>query len=153
MPWNSDPATTVDGRLIGDDPMDGLAGRTSQINGMCLAAHGKQMDLAMARMALAILDAEDDEEDDKKDQEKKDQEKKDEAKKEGSDSDKDKKEVAEQDKKKDEKPAAETAKKEEEKKEGEKKSEKPRKICWMGCPKASSDPCWPNWWRTKSDIR
>ncbi|MDZ4852309.1 MAG: zinc-dependent metalloprotease [Pirellulaceae bacterium] len=72
--WNADPATTVDSHLIGDDAMDGLVGRTSQINGMCMAAHGKQMDIAMARIALTMLDIEEDEIEKKKDREKKKEE-------------------------------------------------------------------------------
>jgi hypothetical protein len=54
--WTGHPATKVDGRLIGDDAFDGLVGRTSQINGLCLAAHGKQLDVAMARAALVMLE-------------------------------------------------------------------------------------------------
>ncbi len=40
--------------LIGDEPFDGLLGRTSQINGFCAAADGKAMDIAFMKMALAM---------------------------------------------------------------------------------------------------
>jgi hypothetical protein len=41
-------------RLMGDDILDGLVGRTSQVNGLCLAAQGKRMDTAVMRMLLEI---------------------------------------------------------------------------------------------------
>lgn len=56
LPWNGHPATKVDGRMIGNELFDGLLGRVSQLNGMCLAARGKQLDIAMARMALDLLE-------------------------------------------------------------------------------------------------
>jgi hypothetical protein len=40
-------------RLLGDEPYDGLFNRTSQVNGACFAAEGRQFDVAMMRMALA----------------------------------------------------------------------------------------------------
>ncbi|XZE56907.1 zinc-dependent metalloprotease [Planctomycetaceae bacterium SH139] len=40
----------ADPSLIGDDPYDGLYGRLSQVNGYCMAASGRQMDMALARM-------------------------------------------------------------------------------------------------------
>ncbi len=43
----------VDSSMIGDDMYDGLVGRTSQINGMCLAAEGMSFDLALMQMTLA----------------------------------------------------------------------------------------------------
>ncbi|APZ96832.1 zinc-dependent metalloprotease [Fuerstiella marisgermanici] len=43
----------VDTSMIGDDIYDGLVGRTSQINGMCLAAEGMSFDLALMQMTLA----------------------------------------------------------------------------------------------------
>ncbi len=42
--------------LLGDDLYDGLLGRTSQVNGMCLAANGKSLDLAMARMSFELAE-------------------------------------------------------------------------------------------------
>jgi hypothetical protein len=47
----------ADPNLLGDDEYDGLYGRVSQKNGLCMAASGLQLDLALARMnwALALL--------------------------------------------------------------------------------------------------
>ncbi len=47
----------ADSNLLGDDEFDGLYGRVSQKNGLCMAASGLQLDLALARMnwALALL--------------------------------------------------------------------------------------------------
>jgi Met-zincin/Domain of unknown function (DUF5117) len=41
--------------MIGDDEFDGLGGRASQVSGMCHAATGKALDLAMMRMNLAMV--------------------------------------------------------------------------------------------------
>ncbi len=49
----------VGSRQLGDDPFDGLANRTSQVNGMCMAAMGKAFDLAVLRMTMDLLDAQD----------------------------------------------------------------------------------------------
>lgn len=62
----------------------GLLGRSSQVNGLCYAAHGKAMDMAMMRMnlelaeALAAENADDPKAGDKKDEGKKDEPKKEE---------------------------------------------------------------------------
>jgi hypothetical protein len=47
----------ADSALLGDDEFDGLYGTISQKNGLCMAASGLQLDLALARMnwALALL--------------------------------------------------------------------------------------------------
>lgn len=45
-------------RMLGDEPLDGLVGRTSQVNGYCMAADGKTMDIAFMRMAMAMQEAE-----------------------------------------------------------------------------------------------
>ena len=76
-PMAGHPATRVDPQLIGDNAFDGLTGRTSQINGLCMAARGKQMQIAMGRMAFDLLSAaelanEADEEEEKKEEEPKD---------------------------------------------------------------------------------
>ena len=140
--WNGDPATRVDGRLIGDDAMDGLVGRISQINGMCMAAHGKQMDIAMARIALAMLDTEEEEDVKKKAEEAKKDEKE---KKEGEETKKsdakDEKAKAD-DSKKDEKPADDKAdKKDDEKKAADKKKEdKPKEEMLDGMPETFIGP-------------
>jgi len=41
-------------RMMGDDPLDGLVNRTSQVNGMCLAAQGRRVDTSVMRMMLAM---------------------------------------------------------------------------------------------------
>ena len=56
LPFGGHPLTKVDTKLIGDQPFDGLIGRTSQVNGYCSAAVGKQMDMGMARLALNLFD-------------------------------------------------------------------------------------------------
>ncbi|MFK7759598.1 MAG: zinc-dependent metalloprotease [Phycisphaerales bacterium] len=42
--------------MIGDDEFDGLDGRASQVSGMCHAATGKALDLAMMRMNLSMVE-------------------------------------------------------------------------------------------------
>ncbi|MCP4783211.1 MAG: DUF5117 domain-containing protein [Fuerstiella sp.] len=89
-PFAGHPIASVDTTLIGDDEFDGLIGRTSQINGMCLAAEGMSFDLALMKMTMAMLEA-DEEDGDKKDD---DEDKKDEDENEDKkDEDEDKKEV------------------------------------------------------------
>lgn len=63
--------------LLGDDPLDGLVGRNSQVNGQCLASQGRHIDSAVIRMLMEVGDAvlEDDEED-KENKEEDDKEKK-----------------------------------------------------------------------------
>jgi hypothetical protein len=83
--------------LLGDDEFDGLVGRSSQVNGLCLAAEGKAFDMALMAMTFSMLndlrtDAEeeggdkegegDDKDGEEKDEDKKDEEKKDEEKEE-----------------------------------------------------------------------
>jgi hypothetical protein len=75
------------GYMLGDHEFDGLLGRLSQVNGMCLAAQGKGYDVAMMRMSLDMLgdmledppadapkdgEKKDDKKDDKKDEKKAD---------------------------------------------------------------------------------
>ena len=47
---------SADARLIGDDEFDGL-NSASQINGMCLAADGLSFDLAVMKMTMELLQA------------------------------------------------------------------------------------------------
>jgi len=54
--------------MIGDDEYDGLAGRASQVNGMCTLTHGKAFDVAVFRMNLAMLEAVEEEAEDEKDE-------------------------------------------------------------------------------------
>lgn len=56
---------------MGDELLDGLLNRVSQVNGMCLALEGKRMDTSMMHMMLelgpeALLDDKQDEEKKKK---------------------------------------------------------------------------------------
>ncbi|MBM82231.1 MAG: hypothetical protein CMJ78_16820 [Planctomycetaceae bacterium] len=55
QPFSGHPLGQVDNTLIGDDQFDGLVGRTSQVNGLCLASQGKAFDIAMMRMAYTLL--------------------------------------------------------------------------------------------------
>ncbi len=79
-PFGGHPMANVDTTVIGDDEYDGLMGRQSQINGLCLAAEGKAFDLSVLRTTLALLsaDAETAEEDKKEDKEEKKDDKEDE---------------------------------------------------------------------------
>jgi len=52
--YGGHPAGSVNTALYGDDEFDGLVGRTSQFNGMCLAARGKSFDMAMMRMHMEL---------------------------------------------------------------------------------------------------
>jgi len=80
LPFGGHAATQVDSKLIGDDIYDGLIGRTSQVNGMCLAADGMAFDVAVMRAHLELISQElaqaEEKADDKKDGEKKKDEKK-----------------------------------------------------------------------------
>ena len=58
LPYHGHPAAMVSTELMGDDEYDGLAGRTSQVNGMCTLSHGKAFDVAVFRMTHEILAAE-----------------------------------------------------------------------------------------------
>ena len=82
LPFGGDPLAQVHTPMLGDEQYDGLIGRTSQVNGMCLAAEGMALDVAIMRMTHAIALAEDekDEKEEKKDEKKeeKKEEKKDE---------------------------------------------------------------------------
>ncbi len=70
--------------LLGDDEYDGLVGRHSQTNGLCLASNGKAYDVAAIRMLLTMMPDDepkaDEPKDGDKDGDKKDEEKEDEDK-------------------------------------------------------------------------
>ena len=71
----------ADPTLLGDDEFDGLYGRLSQKNGYCMAASGRSLDLALARMNWAFtlgLDDDEDDDEDEKQEENKDEDDKDE---------------------------------------------------------------------------
>ncbi len=42
-------------RMMGNNEYDGLINRTSQVNGLCLAARGKALDMAMMRLSMEVL--------------------------------------------------------------------------------------------------
>ncbi|TWT99003.1 zinc-dependent metalloprotease [Neorhodopirellula pilleata] len=70
----------ADPSLLGDDEFDGLIGHISQKNGMCMAANGRSMDLALARMNWALslhadMEAEKKKKDKKKEKKEEEQEK------------------------------------------------------------------------------
>lgn len=73
-PFSGHEVGAVDPQFIGDDEYDGLIGRTSQVNGMCMAAEGMSFDLALTRMTLALL-ADEEKADEEKDDEKKEDDK------------------------------------------------------------------------------
>ncbi len=64
-------------KLMGDEPGDGLIGRTSEINGACMAAEGRGYDVALMRMMMTQMryDAKPDDEDKDKDKEDKEEDK------------------------------------------------------------------------------
>lgn len=76
------PEANLKSHLLGDDPLDGLVGRTSQVNGMCLAATGRRLDTSIMRMIMAmgpeVLLGDEDKDKKKKDEKKDEKEKKDE---------------------------------------------------------------------------
>jgi hypothetical protein len=116
-PFAGHPIGSVDNTLIGDDEYDGLIGRTSQINGMCLAAEGMSFDLALMKMSLAMLAADEKDGDEKDDDKKDDDEKKDDDPKKDDDD-----------------------KKEDEKKDDEKKDAKPQEQMLDGMPESFVGP-------------
>ena len=76
QPYAGHPHAKNKTKMLGDDPMDGIANRTSQLNGSCLAAEGRKFDVAMMRMMINLKRFEDEKKDkDEKDGEKKDEEK------------------------------------------------------------------------------
>lgn len=77
QPFAGHPMASADKTFIGDDPFDGLVGRTSQVNGMCLASRGMAFEMSLMRMNLEILAAAaDDKKDDEKDEDKEEDEEK-----------------------------------------------------------------------------
>jgi hypothetical protein len=45
----------ADNKLMGTSPWDGIVGRTTQVNGACMAADGRAFDVALMRMSVAML--------------------------------------------------------------------------------------------------
>ena len=71
-------ATDWGTKLMGDNPLDGLVGRTSQVNGLCLASTGRKLDASIMRMLIALgpdalLDDEQEKEKEKKEGDVKDE--------------------------------------------------------------------------------
>lgn len=66
-------AANVDETLLGDDQYDGLFS-ASQTNGMCMASHGKAIEMATMHIAMTVLDMIGDEDEDGDNGEKKDKE-------------------------------------------------------------------------------
>lgn len=54
LPYAGHPLASADARIMGDEEFDGL-NRPSQTNGHCMAADGLGFDLAVARMSLDLL--------------------------------------------------------------------------------------------------
>ena len=86
-------------RMMGDEAIDGLVGRTSQVNGGCLAAEGRQYDVAMMRMMMAypMMDEDGDEDSDRPRKKRKKKKKKDRKDEDDSDSADDEDDDAEDD--------------------------------------------------------
>ena len=42
-------------RMMGDEPMDGITGRSTQKNGACMAAEGRGFDVALMRMSMEMM--------------------------------------------------------------------------------------------------
>jgi hypothetical protein len=120
-PLAGHPAGKVDATMLGDNPYDGLIGRTSQVNGLCMATQGKSIDLALMQMHLALLDDAGDDADKKK--KKKESDDKEEKKEDGDKKDDDKDDDAEEKKDDDKEEAKDEEKKDEDDKDAEKKEE------------------------------
>ena len=54
LPYAGHPLFSADSSILGDQEYDGL-NRPSQVNGLCMAADGLAMEVAMARMTFDIL--------------------------------------------------------------------------------------------------
>ena len=52
LDYGGNPVLAGEKRMLGDHELDGLAGRVSQVNGLCMAASGKALDLAIMRMYM-----------------------------------------------------------------------------------------------------
>jgi hypothetical protein len=78
QPLGGHPMATVDRTLMGTNEYDGLIGRLSQVNGLCLAAERKAMDVELMRMMFELMESDDpkdatkDEKKEEKKEEKKD---------------------------------------------------------------------------------
>ncbi len=116
QPYAGEMQERLKTQMLGDDPLDGLVGRTSQVNGNCMAADGLSLDMATMRLYMSMSESAfaDDE---KKDEGKKEEPKKDEPKKEDDKKPEDKKDEPKKDEPKKDEPKKDEPKKEEPKKE------------------------------------
>lgn len=53
--YGGHPAGNVQTDVIGDEPFDGLAGRVSQVNGLCQVGEGAMLNMATMRLQLDVL--------------------------------------------------------------------------------------------------
>ena len=56
LAYGGHPFAQADSKLMGNHEFDGLTGRISQTNGLCLASRGKAMDVGLMRMVLDMID-------------------------------------------------------------------------------------------------
>lgn len=108
----------ADPALLGDDEFDGLYGNVSQKNGLCMAASGRSLDLALTRMDWALTLIADDDKDKEEDEKDKDEDKEDEDDKDDEEEDEDEDEDEDDEEKDDDKDDDE--KKDKDKKKGDK---------------------------------
>lgn len=120
-PLAGHPAGKVDAKMLGNNPYDGLIGRTSQVNGLCMATQGKSIDLALMQMHLALLDDAGEDADKKK--KKKESDDKEEKKEDGDKKDGDKDDDTDEKKDDDKEEAKDDEKKDDDDKDAEKKEE------------------------------
>ena len=53
--YGGHPVANVETELIGDEEYDGLVGRVSQVNGLCMAGRAKSMGMALMRMHMDVM--------------------------------------------------------------------------------------------------
>jgi hypothetical protein len=70
QPLGGHPMGITDRTLMGNNEYDGLIGRVSQVNGLCMASEMKAMDVQLMRMMLELVEADDPKKDEKKDEKK-----------------------------------------------------------------------------------
>ena len=131
LPFGGHPLAQGDPNLAGDDGMEGLVGRSSQISDMCMASRRRAMDLSMMRMLLTLNNSGSESSaetgEDKEGEEKKEEPKEGEEKKEEPKEGEEKKEESKEGEEKKEEP-----KEGEEKKEEDKKKPKPKPRVFSG---------------------
>ncbi len=59
LSYGGHPAGHDHTHMMGDEEFDGLSGRVSQVNGLCMAASAKSIDLAVMRMMLDVKNSQD----------------------------------------------------------------------------------------------